>query len=457
MNKLSHSTFAALTLVLIGSSFAYLCGWDMSREGMAVINSIAQPVTHPNQKLKSRPEWGLYLNPITSLSVSQEWGEPKQGRSVGGQKVIAGGVLYENVFGVHAHSEVVFALNKEFSTFSTKVGLPDYIQNKQSGFGVGGSVVFEILGDGKSLWKSDVMRRGDLPVNIEVGISNISELKLIVTDGGDGKDLDHACCIEPSLDGRQFVLAPTDRGKSPTLFLSPTGPPWSKDDILSFQRISGTGVDPKKVREALLPDTWKFALPSHQERKWKRCAVVGSSQNLLDGEFGQIIDSHDAIFRMNSAPTKGYEKFAGSRTTIRLFHYSSHHKLPKEEDEQRVFIFISWTDFLRMNELPPGSEDRKNMLVLNPDIVLEVQKNFGKDSTAWPTTGLLAVRLARSMCNAVSVFGFGLDDKGLYGKYYTPVRDSPKVLPHDFRRESLILEQWEKEGLITRGTTKNTP
>jgi hypothetical protein len=457
MNKPLRSTVAALILLLSGSSFAYLCGWDMSSLERAGTIAITQLTSIFNKKMKSNPEWTLYLKPITSHRVSQEWGEPKQWRSVTGAKVIAGGVPYENVFGVHARSEVSFLLNKEFSTFSTKVGLPDYLANERSGSRVVGSVVFEILGDGKSLWKSKVMRRGELPVYTEVGISNISELKLIVTDAGDGNILDHACWIEPSLDGYQVDPTPTGRAESPALFLSPTEDPRSEDDILNFQRISGTGVNPNQVREALRPDTWKFALPPRTEQKWKRCAVVGSSQNLLGGEFGHIIDSHDAIFRMNTAPTKGYEKFAGSRTTVRLFHNFGHPKSPKDADEQRVFIFISWTDFLRMNAVPPDFEDRKNILVLNPEIVLDVQKNLDRDRKVWPTTGLLAVRLARDMCDTVSVFGFGLDDKGLYGQYYRPVRESPKVLPHDFHRESLILEQWEKEGLITRGTKKNTP
>ena len=43
------------------------------------------------------------------------------------------------------------------------------------------------------------------------------------------------------------------------------------------------------------------------------CAVVGSSGNLLNYEFGAEIDAHDIVFRINLPPMKGYEKYVGSR------------------------------------------------------------------------------------------------------------------------------------------------
>ena len=48
------------------------------------------------------------------------------------------------------------------------------------------------------------------------------------------------------------------------------------------------------------------------------CAVVGSSDQLLKGEFGAEIDNHTAIIRCNDAPTKGFEAKVGSFTTLRI-------------------------------------------------------------------------------------------------------------------------------------------
>ena len=52
--------------------------------------------------------------------------------------------------------------------------------------------------------------------------------------------------------------------------------------------------------------------------KWRTCAVVGSAGLLLQRRMGRWIDSHDAVFRFNSAHTLSVEHYVGSRTTLRL-------------------------------------------------------------------------------------------------------------------------------------------
>ena len=62
---------------------------------------------------------------------------------------------------------------------------------------------------------------------------------------------------------------------------------------------------------------------SHNFENWKSmnfnsCAVVGSGPSLLNSGYGTDIDNHDAVFRINSAPTKGFHSDVGSFTTFRV-------------------------------------------------------------------------------------------------------------------------------------------
>ena len=49
----------------------------------------------------------------------------------------------------------------------------------------------------------------------------------------------------------------------------------------------------------------------------KSIAVVGSSFTLIGKHYGHMIDRHDCVFRTNHAPTQGFEKDVGRRTTVR--------------------------------------------------------------------------------------------------------------------------------------------
>lgn len=52
------------------------------------------------------------------------------------------------------------------------------------------------------------------------------------------------------------------------------------------------------------------------------CALVSSSGMLLGNNAGSQIDSADCVFRLNWAPTLGFEEDVGSKTTVRVFSVS---------------------------------------------------------------------------------------------------------------------------------------
>ena len=70
-------------------------------------------------------------------------------------------------------------------------------------------------------------------------------------------------------------------------------------------------------------------LPVRDIPRFGSCAVVASASSLKKYRYGKEIDSHDAVFRFNNAPTAGYEHLVGRRTTVRVinsqlpYHYKS--------------------------------------------------------------------------------------------------------------------------------------
>ena len=92
--------------------------------------------------------------------------------------------MYSDGLGAHAPSLVRVYLGGGCQTFHSVVGLDDEFAT--------GSVTFEVRGDGKTLASTDVFRPGSAAKTLDVPLSGVQALDLVVTDGGDGNNTDHA-------------------------------------------------------------------------------------------------------------------------------------------------------------------------------------------------------------------------------------------------------------------------
>lgn len=115
-------------------------------------------------------------------------GEPRRDVSVNGTPITLNGVVYAKGLGVHplwnAPSEVTYNLWGGYSSFISDVGLDDET-------GTCGSVRFYVIGDGVTLYDSDDMVGNTATQTINVSVAGVQELKLKVTDAGDGYTCDH--------------------------------------------------------------------------------------------------------------------------------------------------------------------------------------------------------------------------------------------------------------------------
>jgi hypothetical protein len=94
-------------------------------------------------------------------------------------------VTYQKGLGVHAPSEITYALGGRYTTFLADVGVDDEVMDN-------GTVVFQVLVDDVVVFHSGTMTGADAAKNVNVSVSGKQVLKLVVTDNGDGIAYDHA-------------------------------------------------------------------------------------------------------------------------------------------------------------------------------------------------------------------------------------------------------------------------
>jgi len=109
----------------------------------------------------------------------------KVDRAVSGLPLRLQGKTYAHGLGVHSRSDLTFALDGSYRTFSAVIGVDDSVA-------VAGSVIFRVYGDGKLLYESPVLRASGDPLPIKVDLAGALLLRLSV-DPADGGDVgDHA-------------------------------------------------------------------------------------------------------------------------------------------------------------------------------------------------------------------------------------------------------------------------
>lgn len=125
-------------------------------------------------------------------TVANGWGPIENNRSNGetgasdGRTITLDTIAYPRGLGVHAPSEVIYNLAGACSgSFISDVGVDDESGNL-------GSVVFQVYLDGVKAYDSGLVRGADARRRVSVGVAGRQQMRLIVNDGGDGKDFDHA-------------------------------------------------------------------------------------------------------------------------------------------------------------------------------------------------------------------------------------------------------------------------
>jgi len=140
------------------------------------------------------------LTDLVPLFFTQEHAGLGVNATVDGQPLRVHGRRYYTGIGTHSHSRIRYFLGGGYDELTGGVGLDDEIGDR-------GSTVFEIHVDGELRWRSDVMTGAGPAKMFRIDVAGKRYLDLIVADGGDGCDYDHADWLDPYL----RVLPPAAR------------------------------------------------------------------------------------------------------------------------------------------------------------------------------------------------------------------------------------------------------
>ncbi|XP_075998844.1 alpha-N-acetylgalactosaminide alpha-2,6-sialyltransferase 2 isoform X2 [Genypterus blacodes] len=225
-----------------------------------------------------------------------------------------------------------------------------------------------------------------------------------------------------------------------------------------------------------------------------RCAVVGNGGILKGSRQGKDIDSHDFVFRVNGALTKGFEEDVGTKISfygfttntmkhaLLLYKKDGFTQIPQAADIRYIFIPTGLRDYAMLAAAVRGQRvktgldagDRpwryfghkpaKNFKILHPEFIAYVTKSFlqspmlrykGTQSLYMPSTGALMLMAALHSCDQVSAYGFITSNYADFSDHYydsvwMPLRFFAN---HDMRMESQLwqaLDHWKTMKLYQR-------
>ena len=143
------------------------------------------------------------LEPVTQWQAS---GALALNRSVGCTPLQIGDRAFAGGLGTHAGSEVVYQLGPGLERFEAWVGVDAGRRASRVA-----SVVFQVVADGRMVFDSGVMRGGTPARPVSVPLAGVRELRLVVTDAGDGTQDDYADWAEARLTGPGAIRPPPVR------------------------------------------------------------------------------------------------------------------------------------------------------------------------------------------------------------------------------------------------------
>lgn len=159
----------------------------------------------------------------------------------------------------------------------------------------------------------------------------------------------------------------------------------------------------------------------------KTCSLVSSSGHLAGSKRGEEIDQSECVIRMNDAPSIGYQRDVGRRTSVRVMAHSSLQRVLRNRQQllnssqDTVFIFWGPSQVMRRDGKGYVFNNLRQLKQVMPKLQIYIisriqmlkfdelfKKETGLDrkkSNSWLSTGWFSMATALELCDRISVFG----------------------------------------------------
>ena len=207
------------------------------------------------------------------------------------------------------------------------------------------------------------------------------------------------------------------------------------------------------------------------ERK-KTCAIIGNGGALMAKEYGQYIDKHDVVVRINVLDNNNakFNASLGQKATHRVLSYKMSKdvcclqpasKHPPDNDE---LIYLAWFPAMRKQLISRLAKRQKRKVIEMHDAHLKsiihsfkkmreelVRLGFGPfEDWEYMTSGMHAVLTFARSCETVDVYGFTTDSGGKEPYWFTGRKVAPRSgrTQHAWDHERMILRLLAASGIV---------
>ena len=210
------------------------------------------------------PANGIWLDQLDLSKFTQGWQTPQKGLSVDKNPITLGGEVFTHGLGAHTVSYIAYELKGAAKSFSAMVGVDNEKTDK-------GSVIFIVQVDGKTAFKSPIMRCGEKPVRVNLDLTGAKTIQLKVSDAGDGMDSDHA-------DWAGALIVMVEGSTVKPVNVAPITPPGEKPRMVIPAPVLSPVIHAPRITGATPGNMFLFLIPATGDKP-----MTFSAKNLPDG------------------------------------------------------------------------------------------------------------------------------------------------------------------------------